>query len=187
MSLTRMLESIDSLLNASLVYQILEEEGVIKRVYYESTVDKEKTKSFVMLNEEWLRLGRNEQSRYHPAKLEVAFKKESLSEIILICSNYFKKESNKASKGYVQREGFLKNQIFVLTGTLTRMDRAVAKQQLEKLGAKVSGSVSSKTNVLVAGEKAGSKLQKAKDLGLEILDEEAFINLIKHHGISHES
>ncbi len=76
---------------------------------------------------------------------------------------------------------------YVVTGTLNLMGRDQAKGYLQDLGAKVAGSVSAKTHALVAGEKAGSKLQKAQDLGLEILDEEAFINLIKTHGINHES
>ena len=67
------------------------------------------------------------------------------------------------------------------------MGRDQAKGYLQDLGAKVAGSVSAKTHAIVAGEKAGSKLQKAQDLGLEILDENAFIDLIKSHGIHHES
>jgi len=80
----------------------------------------------------------------------------------------------------------LAGKTYVVTGTLSLMGRDQAKEYLQTLGAKVAGSVSAKTHALVAGEKAGSKLQKAQDLGLEVLDEEAFINLIKHHGINHE-
>ncbi|MGB3726181.1 MAG: NAD-dependent DNA ligase LigA [Glaciecola sp.] len=63
----------------------------------------------------------------------------------------------------------------VLTGTLQQMGRAEAKTKLQDLGAKVSGSISAKTDLLVAGEKAGSKLQKASDLGIETWDEAQFI------------
>jgi DNA ligase (NAD+) len=63
----------------------------------------------------------------------------------------------------------LADQIFVLTGSLSRMGRNQAKAILQSLGAKVSGSVSAKTDYLVAGEKAGSKLTKATNLGVTIL------------------
>ncbi len=60
---------------------------------------------------------------------------------------------------------------FVLTGTLEHFERAALKDVLEGMGAKVSGSVSKNTDVVVAGEKAGSKLRKARELGVEIWDE----------------
>lgn len=72
----------------------------------------------------------------------------------------------------------LKDQIFVLTGTLSQMGRNDAKAALQALGAKVSGSVSAKTHYLVAGEKAGSKLTKAQDLGVSVLTEDEMIVLI---------
>jgi len=78
----------------------------------------------------------------------------------------------------------LAGQTFVVTGTLASMGRDDAKAYLQSLGAKVAGSVSAKTSVLVAGEKAGSKLQKAQDLGVEVLDEEAFLSVLKQHGIT---
>ena len=72
----------------------------------------------------------------------------------------------------------LKDQTFVLTGTLSKMGRNEAKAALQALGAKVSGSVSAKTNYLVAGEKAGSKLVKAQDLGVSVLTEDEMITLL---------
>ena len=60
---------------------------------------------------------------------------------------------------------------FVLTGTLPTMKRDAAKALIESHGGKVSGSVSKKTSVVVAGDDAGSKLTKAEELGIEIIDE----------------
>jgi DNA ligase (NAD+) len=74
--------------------------------------------------------------------------------------------------------GPLAGKTFVLTGTLSSMTREDATARLEQLGAKVSGSVSRKTTYLVAGADAGSKLEKARQLGVETLDEEGFRNLI---------
>jgi DNA ligase (NAD+) len=59
----------------------------------------------------------------------------------------------------------------VITGTLARYEREDLSAKLEALGAKVSGSVSSKTHLVIAGEKAGSKLDKARELGVEVWDE----------------
>ena len=73
----------------------------------------------------------------------------------------------------------LKNKNVVLTGTLTQLTRDEAKALLQSLGCKVSASVSSKTDYLIAGEKAGSKLTKAQELGITVLSEQDFVNLIK--------
>ena len=74
--------------------------------------------------------------------------------------------------------GPLAGKVFVLTGTLSGMSREEAKAALERLGAKVAGSVSKKTSYLVAGAEAGSKLEKATALGVETLDEQGFLQLI---------
>jgi DNA ligase (NAD+) len=76
----------------------------------------------------------------------------------------------------------LAGQTWVLTGALS-MPRARAKNMLESLGAKVSGSVSGKTSVVLAGEAAGSKLRKAEKLGIEVIDEQAFVELMSSHGL----
>jgi NAD-dependent DNA ligase len=69
--------------------------------------------------------------------------------------------------------GGLGGRIFVITGTLPRRSRDACKKAIEEAGGKVTGSVSRKTDFLVCGEKAGSKLKKARELGVKILDEDA--------------
>jgi DNA ligase (NAD+) len=103
--------------------------------------------------------------------------------------DYFAQEDNKALIDCLKTLGLNMNYLgeatinaeafsgktFVLTGTLEQLKRNDAKALLEKLGANVSGSVSKKTDVVVAGLEAGSKLTKAQDLGLEIWDEDTFL------------
>ncbi len=73
------------------------------------------------------------------------------------------------------QDGFFAGKTVVLTGTLSTLGRSEAKEKLAQQGAKVSSSVSSKTDFLIAGEAAGSKLKKAKDLGVQILTEQEMI------------
>jgi DNA ligase (NAD+) len=76
-------------------------------------------------------------------------------------------------------EGPLAGRIFVFTGGLTTMSRDEAKERVERLGARTSGSISKKVSDVVAGEAAGGKLDKARSLGLNILDETAFVALLQ--------
>ena len=78
----------------------------------------------------------------------------------------------------------LVGQTWVLTGTLTAMTRNEAKARLNALGAKVAGSVSKNTSCVVAGPGAGSKLAKAEELGVEVIDEEAFVARLEGLGES---
>jgi DNA ligase (NAD+) len=73
------------------------------------------------------------------------------------------------------------NKRIVLTGTLQTMTRSEVKKQLEKFGAIITSSISSKTDFLIAGEKAGSKLAKAKKSGVQILDETRLTNMFKDY------
>ena len=73
----------------------------------------------------------------------------------------------------------LEGMTFVITGTLPNMDRKEAAALIEKQGGKVSGSVSKKTTYLLAGESAGSKLVKAQELGINIIDEESFLKMLE--------
>jgi len=72
----------------------------------------------------------------------------------------------------VTEDSIFAGKVIVLTGTLQRWERSQLQVALEQRGAKVTGSVSSKTDIVVAGEKAGSKLGKAHDLGIEVWDED---------------
>jgi DNA ligase (NAD+) len=74
-------------------------------------------------------------------------------------------------------EGAFAGKTFVITGTLPGMSREEAKAKIEAHGGKSTGSVSKKTDCLLAGEKAGSKLARAETLGITILDEAAFLKL----------
>jgi DNA ligase (NAD+) len=78
--------------------------------------------------------------------------------------------------------GPLLGKTVVLTGSLNALTRDEAKERLEALGAKVSGSVSGKTSFVVAGSEAGSKLDKAQSLGIPVLDEAALLALFAEHG-----
>lgn len=103
--------------------------------------------------------------------------------------NYFQLEENKTLINDLKQLGLntdflggesieaaaFNGKTFVLTGTLEQMKRDEAKVLLEKLGAKVTGSVSKKTDVVVAGLEAGSKLTKAQELGIEVWDEAQFL------------
>ncbi len=115
---------------------------------------------------------------------------EKMAESII---TFFKQEQNKSlierlkasgvntssNKKNQEEKTQFKGKIFVLTGTLASMSRDKAKEIIEGFGGKVSGSVSKKTNYVLAGEDAGSKLVKANELGVEIINEEDFIKWMK--------
>lgn len=90
---------------------------------------------------------------------------------------------NMTSSQTINRSGILAGKTVVVTGTLTQYTREGIKALIEALGGKAAGSVSKKTDYVVAGENAGSKAEKAKELGIEILDEAAFEKLISNDDI----
>jgi len=106
--------------------------------------------------------------------------------------DYFNKKENKILLEKLEKAGvnmrsriiekqldnILNGKTFVLTGTLPSMTREQAKELIQKYGGRVSGSVSRKTSYVVAGEEAGSKLSKARELGIPILKEEDLLNMI---------
>ena len=79
----------------------------------------------------------------------------------------------------VNTDNIFAGKTVVLTGKLVELTRNEAKEYLEKYGAKVTGSVTSKTDLLIAGEKAGSKLAKAEQLGIRVINEEEFANMVR--------
>ena len=79
----------------------------------------------------------------------------------------------------VNTNNIFAGKIVVLTGKLVELTRNEAKEYLEKYGAKVTGSVTSKTDLVIAGEKAGSKLAKAEQLGIRVINEEEFANMVR--------
>jgi len=74
--------------------------------------------------------------------------------------------------------GIFSGKTFVLTGTLPTLSREAAAAKIEAAGGKVSGSVSKKTNYVLAGEEAGSKLEKAQALGVAVIDEAELLRLL---------
>jgi DNA ligase (NAD+) len=77
-----------------------------------------------------------------------------------------------------QSAGILAGKTLVLTGTLPTLSRDAAKEKIEAAGGKVAGSVSKKTDYVVAGEEAGSKLARAQELGVPVLDEAGLLALL---------
>ena len=78
----------------------------------------------------------------------------------------------------IEDDNIFNGKTIVLTGKLVELTRNEAKEYLEKLGAKVTGSVTTKTDLVLAGEKAGSKLVKAEQLGIQVISEEEFISML---------
>ncbi|MBQ8692241.1 MAG: NAD-dependent DNA ligase LigA, partial [Synergistaceae bacterium] len=76
------------------------------------------------------------------------------------------------------KDNKLANKIFVFTGELANFKRDEAAQLVKNLGGRVTNSISSKTDYLVAGDKGGSKLSKAEKLSVKIIDEQEFLRLI---------
>ena len=109
-------------------------------------------------------MAENVYQAFHDASVQELLSKLKAAGLTL---QYEKKE--------VQTDTFFSGKVFVLTGTLSKMKRSEAKQRIESAGGKVSGSVSKKTDYVIAGEEAGSKLTKAQDLGVKVLSESEFL------------
>ncbi len=85
-----------------------------------------------------------------------------------------------AKEEETQKDLPLQNKIFVLTGSLPSLTRSKAQELIENAGGKVSNSINKKTSYLLAGENAGSKLQKADVLGVEVIDEQKLRDFLKN-------
>ena len=107
-----------------------------------------------------------------------AFEFFSLNETKEMIENLRQSGLNLKSLKQVDDARF-KGLTFVLTGTLPTYSRNEAAEIIEKFGGKTSSSVSKKTSYVLAGEEAGSKLQKANDLGIKVISEEEFNEMIK--------
>jgi len=95
--------------------------------------------------------------------------KKEIANLLELCDVYLDKAIAKSSS--------ISGKTILFTGTLENMSRAEAKSQAENLGAKVVSSISKSTDILVSGEKSGSKFSKAKDLGVKIITEEEWISI----------
>ena len=104
-----------------------------------------------------------------------AFKEPHMLEIIELLRSY----GINVFYEKVQKDNRFEGKTFVLTGTLPTLKRAEAKEIIESFGGKASGSVSKKTDYVLAGEDAGSKLTKAESLGITIISEDEFLNMTK--------
>jgi DNA ligase (NAD+) len=96
----------------------------------------------------------------------------------LLLLNKLEKNGVKIKRQAGQKTQKLAGQIFVLTGTLNKLTRDQAKAKIRELGGDISASVSKNTDYIVAGAEAGSKLDKARQLGVKVIDEEEFFKIM---------
>lgn len=132
-------------------------------------------------NEEWLELTSIEGIGVRVGKAIIDFYQETHNRDVL--SSLLQEVTPLPEEAAVADYSPVAGKTIVFTGTLVHMSRDEVKALAERLGAKASSSISKKTDLLVAGIGAGSKLTKAKELGIEIMDEESWLQLINEHHI----
>lgn len=103
---------------------------------------------------------------------------EGLLEQVKIENNFYNNDASGSNAGTKDPNHLFYKKNVVLTGTLSSMSRDIAKQKIKLIGGHVSGSVSSKTDFVIAGESAGSKMKKAEEIGIKILNEEDFLKIL---------
>ena len=97
--------------------------------------------------------------------------REEIIRLLNLCEIYVDK--------IVIQESKITGKKIIFTGSLEKMSRAEAKNRAERLGAKVVSSISASTDILISGEKSGSKLKKARELGIKVISEEQWIKLLE--------
>jgi DNA ligase (NAD+) len=97
--------------------------------------------------------------------------REEIIRLLNLCEIYVDK--------IVIQESKITGKKILFTGSLEKMSRAEAKNRAERLGAKVVSSISASTDILISGEKSGSKLKKARELGIKVISEEQWIKLLE--------
>ena len=97
--------------------------------------------------------------------------REEIIRLLSLCEIYVDK--------IVIQESKITGKKILFTGSLEKMSRAEAKNRAERLGAKVVSSISASTDILISGEKSGSKLKKAKELGIKVISEDQWIKLLE--------
>lgn len=182
-------------LNAEVIKKVLLSAGILREVFYESTTGSGKQKSFFELTELGEVFGNNKANIFHQFKKEQRYFISTFPKLLELVVEQLKLETDRLELVCQKPTGVLYDdtqasgqplvgQTIVLTGTLTAMGRDEAKALLQRLGAKVSGSVSAKTHAVIAGENAGSKLAKATELNIPVWDEAKMLALFQQFGVS---
>lgn len=192
--LTTLCTMYNTSLNAEVIKKVLLNAGILREVFYESTTGSGKQKSFFELTESGEAFGKNKSSGFHQFKKEQRYFVSSFPKLLELVLELLRLETSKLElvcekptsvfRDDVQAsEQPLVGQVIVLTGTLTSMGRDDAKMKLQRLGAKVPGSVSNKTHAVIAGDNAGSKLAKATELNVPVWNEQQMLDLFSQYGV----